>query len=131
MSNGWADRKRCPCLRRVPGAQVVFDSSTVAFNSLKNSKGVVMKRPLIMFALLVMLTGGTCAKKQGKIFYINSYHRGYGSSDGIMAGIESTLIGKNVIMETFYMDTKRYPEEDSIRIKTTQALNGIKRFRPD
>ncbi len=90
-----------------------------------------MKRPLIMFALLVMLTGGTCAKKQGKIFYINSYHRGYGSSDGIMAGIESTLIGKNVIMETFYMDTKRYPEEDSIRIKTTQALNGIKRFRPD
>ena len=42
-----------------------------------------------------------------KIYYINSYHSGYGSSDDVMEGITETLADENVELKTFFMDTKR------------------------
>lgn len=45
------------------------------------------------------------------VWYINSYHDGYGSSDSVMAGIRQTLAktGK-VHLTVFFLDTKRQPE---------------------
>lgn len=90
-----------------------------------------MKRTLIL-PLFLMLAAGCGGDGGGSnVFYINSYHEGYGSSDDITAGIAETLAGADVELEIFYMDTKRNTGEAFAVGKATEALEAIERFDPD
>lgn len=66
-----------------------------------------------------------------KIYYINSYHEGYGSSDDVMQGIVETFTDKNVELKIFFMDTKRKSSEKEMQLATKIALEEIKAFQPD
>ena len=83
----------------------------------------------ILFAFVLSSCGG--GEDTRKIFFVNSYHDGYPSSDSVMIGIQETLAGKDIDLEIFYMDTKRNPEEDQIKGKVREALKKIEQFSPD
>jgi ABC-type uncharacterized transport system substrate-binding protein len=83
---------------------------------------------LLTTALSVGLSG--CRTEvPAKVFYLNSYHVGYGSSDDVMAGIVDMLSGDRVQLTTFFLDTKRHPELAAD--KATQALKAIEQVQPD
>jgi len=90
-----------------------------------------------MFLLLVLVTStllcapGCQSESRKKIFYINSYHDGYPSSDDVRDGILETLKEEAVTLEIFYMDTKRKPESDEVEARVREALEKIDRFAPD
>ncbi|MBN1481628.1 hypothetical protein JXA70_15255 [candidate division KSB1 bacterium] len=52
-----------------------------------------MKSFTILLAAFTLLTG--CASAPPKVFYINSYHPGYSSSDAIADGIREPLLRAN------------------------------------
>lgn len=71
------------------------------------------------------------SSEKKKIFYINSYHDGYASSDDIRDGILETLEREAIDLEIFYMDTKLHPENAQVEAKVEKALKKIKKFIPD
>jgi ABC-type uncharacterized transport system substrate-binding protein len=87
----------------------------------------------ILFLVGLLLTA--CNSKQPKetprIFYVNSYHIGYGSSDDVMEGINETLAGKNVRLKTFFLDAKRKSSDSAIMESVNVALLEITQFNPD
>jgi ABC-type uncharacterized transport system substrate-binding protein len=94
-----------------------------------------MKQILTVWFTALLLTG-VCSQctndpsDQKKVFYINSYHQGYGASDEIMQGLKDQLTGQNVVIETFFLDSKRNSSDDSIRRKVDQVLERIQAFNP-
>jgi ABC-type uncharacterized transport system substrate-binding protein len=79
----------------------------------------------------ILITAFECAGlSKPTVFYINSYHAGYGSSDDVMTGIQETLKSKNVKLEVFFMDTKRNSDIEDIRQKAKDALNRIEKVKP-
>lgn len=87
---------------------------------------------LLLLLLIVFLTGACRqqAAEPKRVFYLNSYHAGYGSSDDVMQGIKKTLDGQPVELEVFFMDTKRKPAEAAIQLKAREALARIGEFNP-
>jgi len=83
---------------------------------------------LLLSISIVFIT--TCGNHQPRVFYINSYHQGYGSSDAVMSGIKETLHDK-ATLTTFFMDTKRHTDTAFIQDKAQQAMDSIRSFRPD
>jgi ABC-type uncharacterized transport system substrate-binding protein len=67
----------------------------------------------------------------GRIFYIDSYHQGYGWSDGILNGIREALEGTGVVFTVHHMDTKRHTDAEFIRKSALRARDAVDRFRPD
>lgn len=67
----------------------------------------------------------------GKIYYINSYHKGYPPSDKIMEGMKQAFSGHSIDLKTFFLDTKMNPELSAVERKTKQVLDEIRRFNPD
>jgi ABC-type uncharacterized transport system substrate-binding protein len=65
-----------------------------------------------------------------RVFYVNSYHQGYPSSDETMAAIRGVLGREGVAIETAYLDAKRHPLEVDVRGRATAALAAIRRFAP-
>lgn len=65
------------------------------------------------------------------IFYINSYHAGYGSSDDVMEGITEILAAENVELKTFFLDAKRKTTDPEIQKSLKDALYEIEKFKPD
>ena len=88
-----------------------------------------MKRMIILILFLLHAAG--CGNSGGKVFFINSYHEGYGSSDDITEGIVETMAETDVQLEIFYMDTKRNTDEPYALAKADEALRAIERFQPD
>ncbi|EIJ41657.1 ABC-type uncharacterized transport system, periplasmic component [Beggiatoa alba B18LD] len=69
-----------------------------------------------------------------KVFYVDSYHVGYEWSDGIMQGIQQVLKaeGSEIILQTFYMDTKRgEPDDAAIQAIALRVREEITKFNPD
>lgn len=64
------------------------------------------------------------AAAQHRVFYLNSYHAGYGSSDDVEAGIRATLAGQPVQLDVFYLDAKRAAP------RVEEALAAIHAARP-
>ncbi len=64
------------------------------------------------------------------IFYLNSYHIGYPSSDAIEKAIRLELIDKRVHLETFYLDSK-IRKGVLLRERVTKALEAIQKTNPD
>jgi ABC-type uncharacterized transport system substrate-binding protein len=90
----------------------------------------------IGFLLAMVLIFGGCSGRlpqetSGRVFLLNSYHEGYGSSDDITAGALSRLAGSNTDTAVFFMDTKRNTTEDHALAKAREALEKIRLFRPD
>lgn len=65
-----------------------------------------------------------------RISYINSYHRGYGSSDEVMRGIEEVLKPAGISLKTFFMDTKQHNSPAHLEKVTTEILTEIEKFKP-
>lgn len=64
-----------------------------------------------------------------RVFFVNSYHEGYGSSDDVARGLRETLEPAGVVLETAFLDTKRRPEEADAA--AARALERLRAFRPD
>jgi len=96
-----------------------------------------MKTISSLICLLVVVTGilfsihGCKPTVKKKIFYINSYHDGYPSSDDIRDGIIETLEGETISLKIFYLDTKRHPEKEAVEDRVSKALKEIGDFAPD
>lgn len=69
--------------------------------------------------------------KGKKVFFLDSYHRGYIWSDGILAGIRNEFKDKGIELKVMEMDSKRRYDEDYLSsiAKTLQA--EIDAFDPD
>lgn len=63
-------------------------------------------------------------------FYVNSYHRGYPSSDETEAGIKETLDTSRITLTTFYLDGKRSSKED-VSAQAQAIRQKIKTAEPD
>ena len=89
---------------------------------------------LLFFLTGIFLISCNSQKKSDepvRIFFVNSYHAGYGSSDDVMQGIEETFENKNVELKTFFMDTKRQSSGQEIQASADKALSEIKKFKPE
>lgn len=93
--------------------------------------GKIVHMKNISQILLLGLFLMSCADKSESILYVNSYHQGYASSDSIMAGMEEVLEGRNINLNTFYLDSKRNPELSQISLVVNEILNSIEILQPD
>ena len=96
----------------------------------------LMKEPKQKYGRIIALGLSLCIlscqhhSELPRVFYINSYHPGYGSSDDITAGIEEVLEGK-VDLEIHYLDSKRNPESVLIEQNMNNLLDRVSEFDPD
>jgi ABC-type uncharacterized transport system substrate-binding protein len=86
---------------------------------------------IFLFLAGIMFFSCNTSNSCKKVYYINSYHPGYGSSDDVMQGIIQTLSNKNVELKIFFMDTKQKSSEEELQQATKDAVAGIKEFNPD
>lgn len=99
-------------------------------------------RVFVCFGLMVLCASFAYAQKH-KVFYVNSYHKGYEWSDGIESGLLEVLkisykangiidtSQSSVEMRVFRMDTKRNREEEFKKAAGRKALKQINSWRPD
>ena len=71
------------------------------------------------------------AAAPARVFYVNSYHQGYPSSDQTMAAIREILGREGIALEVAFLDAKRRPAEAEVRRRAEAVLTSIRRFRPD
>ncbi|MDX2151300.1 MAG: gluconate:H+ symporter [Bryobacteraceae bacterium] len=64
-----------------------------------------------------------------RVFYVNSYHEGYGSSDDVMAGLKAVLGAKGVSMQTLFLDAKRDPA--GVAERAAKVVEAIRAAKPD
>lgn len=69
--------------------------------------------------------------KGKKVLFVDSYHEGYGWSDGITQGIQEVLSSSGVELKTFRMDTKRNASEAFKKEAALKAKAEIEAFKPD
>ena len=93
----------------------------------------VFMRILLTILCLLILVLVACTSKnedEQRVYYINSYHEGYGSSDDVMEGIVEVLENK-VDLKIFFMDTKRNNNPKFIEGQVTKILEDIDSYKPD
>ena len=66
-----------------------------------------------------------------KILLIHSYHQEYAWVQAITEGVKAGLKGRSVVLEIFYMDTKRYTSQKWMAEKGKKAREKIEEFKPD
>lgn len=69
--------------------------------------------------------------KKKRIMLLQSYQKGYYWCDGIESGVRQQLAGTGVLLEVFYMDSKRKNSKKEIANAAREALRAIERFKPD
>jgi ABC-type uncharacterized transport system substrate-binding protein len=95
-----------------------------------------MRKCLVLLVCILLLTSFSTlafsSDYQGKkILFIDSYHEGYGWSDGITKGVETALEGSGVELKIVRMDTKRNADEAFKREAALKAKAVIEEFKPD
>lgn len=90
-------------------------------------------RPLLFsLAVAILATGSPALAQTGKkVLFVNSYHEGYGWSDGIEQGAVKVLRASGVKVEFFRMDTKRNGDEKSKKQAGLDAKAAIEKTKPD
>ncbi len=83
----------------------------------------------VSISLLLCFYGPLAAGQ--KILYIDSYHAGYGWSDGITSGVKEALDGKGIDLKIIRMDTKRNRSEEFKKQAALKAKAVIDEFKPD
>lgn len=66
-----------------------------------------------------------------RVFYVNSYHEGYPSSDEAMSAIREILGREGIVLQVAFLDAKRRPAEPDVRRRAEEVLASIRGFRPD
>jgi gluconate transporter len=79
------------------------------------------------------LLGGPAASAAApqRVFYLNSYHQGYASSDDAMAAIREILGREGIALQVEFMDAKHHPSEPELRRRAEEVLGSIRRFKPN
>ena len=88
-------------------------------------------KKIIIFLLAVLLAIMSCSKSSEKLLVIYSYHPEYEWCQQEKTGIDDVFKDKNVIIESFYMDTKRKTNKTWEKNVTNGALQKIDSFKPD
>jgi len=89
-----------------------------------------MKRSIIvLFAVLLAVMG--CSKSSEKLLVIYSYHPEYEWCQQEKKGINDVFKDQNVLVEAFYMDTKRITNKTWGKNITDEVLEKIDSFKPD
>ena len=78
--------------------------------------------------LLFILAG--CSTRKPKVFYLNSYHQGYPSSDQIEEGIIESFDANRYELTAFHLDAKRLDSANLIS-QSEKAWAAIHEFYPD
>lgn len=68
---------------------------------------------------------------QFRVFYLNSYHPGYASSDEAMQAIREILGRAGVTLQVEFMDAKHHPDDADLRRRAGEVLAEIQRFHPN
>ena len=95
-----------------------------------------MKKTILLLVLILLSQlpwGNTVAMAaQSKVLYIDSYHREYPWSAGIMAGLQSVLAQRtDVELKIIHMDTKRNTSEEFKKKAALTAKEVIENWQPD
>jgi ABC-type uncharacterized transport system substrate-binding protein len=87
-----------------------------------------------LFAVGIMAIFFCCrhsrAKDGSRIYYINSYHKGYPASDKIMEALQKAFSKHTIDLKIFFLDTKNNPQTSVVERKTKQVLEDIRQFKP-
>ncbi|MCK4919444.1 MAG: hypothetical protein KAS71_00270 [Bacteroidales bacterium] len=89
---------------------------------------------LLFIAVLVLFSIQSCTQnafEKKKIVYVNSYHRGHPSSDEIMDGIIDSFPADSFELQSYIMDTKRNPSQESIENIAAKLFDSILFINPD
>lgn len=93
----------------------------------------MFKKMIVLFLVFLfpstLMASGKYAGK--KILYVDSYHEGFGWSDGITNAIQETLKDTGVEFRIFRMDSKRNSSETYIKSAASKAKDLIEAFGPD
>lgn len=89
------------------------------------------KKIIVGLIVALPLLEGCHSGPRPKLFYVNSYHPGYASSDAIMAGMYEVVADSRARLDVFFMDSKRYPEPAAIEAKAQEAMAAIREAKPD
>lgn len=84
-----------------------------------------------MVVVLVLLSFAGNVDARSRIFWLESYHEGYAWTDSLQSAITSTLLGHDVELKIFHMDTKRNKSEKAILAAAHKAVSLIKNYKPD
>ena len=87
------------------------------------------KISIILFAALLAIMG--CSKSPEKLLVIYSYHPEYEWCRQEKRGIGDVFTDQNIVIESFYMDTKRKTSKTWEKNITDEALLKIESFKPD
>ena len=88
---------------------------------------------LLALLLVLSFSGVSMAKSYAgkKVLFVDSYHEGYAWSDGITAGIKSSLDGTGIELKVIRMDTKRNNGDDFKKAAAQKAKSAIEEYKPD
>ncbi len=85
---------------------------------------------LLLLGIIITLALVSCTtNKQQRIFYLNSYHKGYAASDSIEAGLRR-LLPTSAQVESFYLNAKQLSGV-ALDSMVLLALQAIRQFNPD
>jgi ABC-type uncharacterized transport system substrate-binding protein len=88
-------------------------------------------KKILIFLFVALLALMSCSKSSEKVLVIYSYHPEYEWCQQEKKGIEDVFKYQNVIIESFYMDTKRKTNKTWEKNITNDALQKIDSFKPD
>ena len=86
-----------------------------------------------ILAMLVVFnfSSSAIADEPKRIFIVNSYHKEYFCSARQQEGIRDAMSGMDVLVEEFFLDTKRNAGNDWLEAKAGECLARIEAFNPD
>lgn len=96
---------------------------------MKINKTAIVWLVIVFSALCLPVMAKDYAGK--RVFYINSYHKGFPAGDKTFAAIKDVFAGRGIVFDYLEMDTKRNPDETFIKKAADQANQAIKNFKPD
>ncbi len=99
-------------------------------------KTAIQAAALAVFIILLSCSGGKKNNdvnilKGKKVFYLDSYHRGYEPNIPSWKVIDAALSSKGIIIQEFYMNTKFENTSKEISAVSDEAVESIRKFSPD
>ncbi|MCG8567394.1 MAG: hypothetical protein MI747_20165 [Desulfobacterales bacterium] len=94
-------------------------------------KKLVYMGTLFIASLFFAMTVQAADLSGKKVLFIDSYHQGYGWSDGITQGVKSAIGPTGAELKTIQLDTKRNTDEAFKKEAALKAKGIIESFKPD
>lgn len=92
-----------------------------------------MKELKVIIMMVILLAVWSCEKSEEnkKVFIVFSYHQEYAWVESLNEGIDESFEGQDVVVEKFYMDTKRKTSSEWKTTITDSAMQRIESYNPD